>query len=409
MFGVGFHGAGADPVGVAVVGAEAADVDGPEVSGGFAAGDPFGEHFAGAAARGDAESVEAGADEEAGEFGGLAQDEVAVRSKAFRAVDEGFDAGGFERGDAANGEFHDGLEMVPVGVEELVGEILRDALDGPGDGVGLVAAHDEAADFLLVVGQAVWVAQGGEVFGGAGDGLGDHVLVLDGDQGDVDADGGAEGAGPLAAADDDGLGGDAALVRDDGGGAAVGGFDAGDWRVLEDFGAVHARTLGEGQGDVGRVGLAVGGEEGGADEVVDLHERPEVLGFLGGEEVHFQAEGAGGGGLALDLCPTLLVAGEAEAAVHFPAGGEAGFSLQRAVEFDGFAEELGDAGRGAELADQAGGVEGAAGGEFGTLQEGDLPAEFGEVVRGGAADDAAANDDGARLGGEGHGAHHSTE
>ena len=205
-----------------VVAAEAADVDGPEVVGGLAVRDPFGQRHAGAAAGGDAEGVEAGADEEVSHLGGLAEDEVAVGGEALGAVDELLDAGVLERGDAAEGELHDRLEMVPVVVEELEGEVLGDALLGPGPGVGLVAAHDEAADLLLVVGEAVGVAQGGEAGGDAVDLLGDEVLVLDADEGDVDAGRGGELAGPLAGAEDELLAGDAAL----------GGLDAGDAAVL---------------------------------------------------------------------------------------------------------------------------------------------------------------------------------
>ena len=67
---------------VAVRGAEAADVDRPEIDRRRAGGDPLGERFAGAAAGCDAESVEAAADVEAGELRRLAEDEVAVGGEA---------------------------------------------------------------------------------------------------------------------------------------------------------------------------------------------------------------------------------------------------------------------------------------------------------------------------------------
>ncbi len=96
----------------------------------------------------------------------------------------------------------------------------------------------------------------------------------------------------------------------------------------------------------------------------------------------------------LHLGPALGGAGEAEAAVHLPAGGEAGLGLQPVVEGDGVAEELGDVGVGAELADEAGGVPGGAGGELVPLQQDDVgEAHQAEVVGRGAADDAAADDD----------------
>ena len=187
----------------------------------------------------------------------------------------------WQRRDAGQGQFHDLAEMVPVAVEQGVVEVGRDAVPREGFGVGLVAAHDEAADLLLVIGQAVGVAQGGQVRGHALDAFGDDVLVLHGHEGDVDADGLGEGAGPLAAAGDDRRGVDAASRGLDAADHALVDVDGQDLGVLEDARAGHAGALGERQGDVGRVGLAVGGQEGGADHVVDGHQRPEVLRFGG--------------------------------------------------------------------------------------------------------------------------------
>src|SRR3546814_3234981 len=73
--------------------------------------DPLGERLPGAAAGGDAEGVEAGADEEVRQLRRLAEDEVAVRREAFRAVDELLDAGGLQRRHSAERQLHELLEV----------------------------------------------------------------------------------------------------------------------------------------------------------------------------------------------------------------------------------------------------------------------------------------------------------
>src|SRR3546814_6810834 len=93
----------------------------------------------------------AGADEEVRQLRRLAEDEVAGRREAFRAVDELLDAGGLQRRHSAERQLHELLEVIEVGIQQGVVEARRDAVDRPGNGIRLVAAHDEAADLLLVI------------------------------------------------------------------------------------------------------------------------------------------------------------------------------------------------------------------------------------------------------------------
>ena len=107
------------------------------------------------------------------------------------------------------------------------------------------------------------------------------------------------------------------------------------------------------------------------------------------------------GRLAAELGPAILVAGEPEAAGLAPAGGEPGLGFEPLVEIDRVAEHLRDRGRGAELADEAGGMPGRAAGELAALDEHDVGLVVaGEMIGGRAADDAAADDDDRGVGGK---------
>src|SRR5690606_23115511 len=126
----------------------AADVYRPQIVRRLALGDPFGKYHAGATARGDAESVEAGADKDAARLRRLPQDEVTVGGEAFRAIDDLLDASRLHRRHASGRKLEQRLEMVEIVVEQLELEIFGDALDRPGLGIGLVAAHHQPADLL---------------------------------------------------------------------------------------------------------------------------------------------------------------------------------------------------------------------------------------------------------------------
>ena len=94
--------------------------------------------------------------------------------------------------------------------------------------------------------------------------------------------------------------------------------------------------------------------------------------------------------------------GEPQAAGHLPAGGEAGLGLEPLVEVDRILQHLGDRGRGAQLADEAGGMPGRAAGQLALLEQDDVGLVVaGQMIGGRAADDAAADDDDLRRGPEG--------
>ena len=131
MLGVGLERARAHPARVEMVPAKAANIDRPEIVRWLALGDPFGEHHAGAAARRDAERVEAGSDKDAAHLRRFAEDEVPVGGEAFRSIDELLDAGRLHGWHATGSEFEQRLEMLQVVLKQLELEIDREGRRWP--------------------------------------------------------------------------------------------------------------------------------------------------------------------------------------------------------------------------------------------------------------------------------------
>ena len=206
--------AAAQPGLVGGVRREAAHVDPDEVHRRLAVDDPLGQRSAGPARRRDADRVEAGPDEVAGQPGRLAQQELVVGREALGTVVELADPDVLQGGDALDGSVHEDREVVPVLVEELELERVRD-LRGrhPGLGHRLEAADHQSADLLLDVDVAVGVAQDRQVGVHTLELVGDDVEVLGRVQRDGDADLVAERLGPLARTVDDDLGLDVTGVR----------------------------------------------------------------------------------------------------------------------------------------------------------------------------------------------------
>ena len=171
--------------------------------------------------------------------------------------------------------------------------------------------------------------------------------------------------------------------------------------ILDDPHPRHPRALGKALGDVGRVGLPVGRQKRRADQIVDIHQRPQILGLARGQQMHVEAKGMRRCGLTPDLGPAVGVAGQSQAAVHLPPRRNAGFRLQPVIEIDRIAQQLGDIGIGAQLPDQPRRMERGARCQFGAFQQNRVgPAQLGQMIGGGTADDAAADDNGPRRGGK---------
>ena len=304
---------------------------------------------------------------------------------------------------------HQDLEVVPVLRQQLEFESVWDRLDVPRFRLGLEAAHDEPADFLLVIQVAVGIANHRHVGSHAGDRLGDEVEVLGGVERHVDAGEAPERASPLAPAIDECFAGDRALVirgsPADSGDVSRGAVDARDLDAFDDRCAPHPRTLGERLCEIGGIRLAVAGNPHGPREVVCAQDRHAAPGFGWRHELEFDAEALGARHLPLHRHEALRRPRDVEAAALFPAGGKSRLLLERRVEVDPVAAHPRRIAGGARLADEAGRVPRGAARELALLQQNDVPyAELRKVVGRGNTGDAAADDDSASLGGH-FGAH----
>ncbi len=124
--------------------------------------------------------------------------------------------------------------------------------------------------------------------------------------------------------------------------------------------------------------------------------RIHLLDFAGRNLSNIDIEGAGEGCLPVDFVLALLGQRDRDR-THLPhAGGDAGLGFQLDIKIGRIFRQPRHVLRGAQLADQAGGVPGGAGGELLALQKHDVgPAELGQMIGDRAAGNPAADDDGA--------------
>jgi hypothetical protein len=101
--------------------------------------------------------------------------------------------------------------------------------------------------------------------------------VLDRDERHPHAGERAERSRPLTGAERHHLAADLAMLGDDANHPALIRAKADDRAVLDHPDAAPARAFGQGLSDVRGVGLAVGRQKGGADQVGCVHQRPQLF------------------------------------------------------------------------------------------------------------------------------------
>ena len=217
--------------------------------------------------------------------GRLPHQELVVGRERLGTVVELADPGVREGGDPPHRLVHEHREVLPVLVEELELERVRDRVRrAPRLRLGFEPADDEPADLLLEVRPAVRVAQDRQVGVDALQRLGHHVEVLGRVQRDRHAHPVTEGLGPLTGAVDDDLGLDPLLgatpVDPDPGHPAppdrVHGVDPGHPGPLHDPRTALSRPLGERHRDVGGIDLPVPGQPDRTEQVTRVDHRPQV-------------------------------------------------------------------------------------------------------------------------------------
>ena len=383
---------------------EAARIDAHHVDGGHALDDPFGELPASAARRRHAERV-ALVEPEVLHIPRRADDRRAVRRVGDGAVVHLLDAGLAERRHARDGGFDVRGEAVEIFLEQLVLAVLRRAVDVAARRALLVGAEKQAAVLLAHVPRGVALAQHAHLrqplppaLDDQGVRLGDDVLVLDGDDGDIEAHHLAGLAGEVAGGRDDMLARDIALVglhQPFAGGLPL---DAGDGGVAVDRGAAVTRALRQRLGEIGGLDVAVFGVLDRAEDAAGLAQRPNLLQLLRGEDVQRHADGFGDAGVIHELVPAVLRAGEADVGDVGEADVEAGLLLELLIEAHRVLVDLPNRVGEVEQRQKARRVPGGAGGELLPLdQHAVAPALPRQVIERRNAHHAAADHHHARL------------
>ena len=238
-----------------VVAPEATRIHLPDVEARQALHDPLGEQPAHPAGPREPVSAETGRDPEAAHVR-RAENELAVRSERFRAVDQPDDLRVPELGHAHECALHQLFEARPVFGEQLAVEVGWNAVQRPGRRVPLVSTHHEPAGLTTEVHEQGGVAHRRHVEGDAVR-LRDQILVSHRDHGDVHAGQPSDLTREDSAGVHDDLRVDLTSIGDDTRDLVTVDVDCGDARVRIDLGTAPARAFRERERQLTRVDVPV--------------------------------------------------------------------------------------------------------------------------------------------------------
>ena len=162
--------------------------------------------------------------------------------------------------------------------------------------------------------------------------LGDDVLVLHGDDGNVETDHLASLAREVTGCGDHVFTGDIVLVRVNDPLAIRLLGNADDRGVAIDLAAMVASAAGHGLGDVGWLNIAIPGMHDTAYQAFGVAEGPDILDFIRGQEIHLHAEGRRYAGILVVLIHAVLVHSEADIANLAQPRVQARFFLQGLIQ-----------------------------------------------------------------------------
>ena len=204
---------------------------------------------------------------------------------------------------------------------------------------------------------------------------------------------------PLAGGIDDNPGLHRALVcLDVGDRARVVAADAGDAAVRLDGDAEFTSALGKLERDAVGIQPAIVGNVHRALDAPGRKKRRDIERLTGSDGADIEPQPARPTDLPLQRLEPVRAGGQAQAADLVPADVVGALIPELVVKLDTVVHQPHQCGRGAELADQADGVERGSAGQFPFLNDQHVcPAALGQVPRDAAAGDAAADDNDFRL------------
>jgi hypothetical protein len=378
--------------------AEARDIHAPDVEARIALRHPVGEREPDAAALAEARHHGAG-DPVVLEAPDRPDQRVAVGREGEGSIDDLLDSGFLEGGEMLEAHLQRRRDAVEVRLQQLVTEAPGRFLGGPGPACALIGAHQHAAALLAHVDLALEIDGVQHLLAGAlvdflhlRHVLGQEVHVLHRQKRQFEPDHPPAFARPKTAGIDHMLGMDRALLGHHVPTAVRAVLQVGDAVAQVDLRPLHARRLGIGMRRARRVEMAFQRAVEGALEAARVHQREELGGFLGRDQLAVDAEQLLLRPHHLQEVDPVVGAGQQHAARQVEAAGLAGDLLDLLVELDRVLLQFGDVGVAVDGVEAAGRVPGRPGGELRTLdQHHVLPARLGQVIEHAAPDHAAAD------------------
>ena len=146
----------------------------------------------------------------------------------------------------------------------------------------------------------------------------------------------------------------------------------GDPVVPNHRGAHHARSLGHGEGDAGRIDMAVVRRIQRCPDAVEIIKRVQLGDAPGVDDFHFVTETLAHRQRVANPVDLVRGIGDAQAAATVPGAGLAGLVLEERVQLGTVSRHLREAVVADRMRDLAGGVPGRTAGQFRLLQQQDV-------------------------------------
>ena len=369
VVGVAFH-AALMPVAVAqVVMPEAAYIQRPEIERGLALQDPLSHRPAGAAGGGNT-GCEAASDIVIIQLRCQPHNRLAIWRNGNGAVDHSADAELIKDGQPPGGEDDDLLEAAKINLKQLPLKLNgQEAVLAADLGTLFPTTEHEGTGLRLAVEEVIRVAEGRQIVGNTTCLFGHQILMLDDAGRDANTGHIPDLAGPQTGCVDNDLTVDGAVI-----GHHVGGSILIDHNVLDQYAFTESRTtlpgpFGIGVGKAVRVHVAISGNERGPDHAFHAHQRKQLLGLFGRNQMHFEPDALGKRGGALYLLPARLTRRDPQATDLLEACRLSAIGLDGLTELDAVLHHPGQVTLAPELAYQARGVPGTAVGKAALLEQ----------------------------------------